>query len=145
MKIKINNGLQLLSTNLVKWLRLAKNTQKLIWVRMLSIVALVYSASFCMAFTDVSSPSALLMQASANIQHPTYEGVVTIVGDKVILKTHKYSYVVQDPDDILQKSPNFAKDSRLQSFRVCLKGQRSAAKEYVYGSYSYMLTITQLC
>ena len=145
MKTTLTQCLLILRNKISKSLTFIFMSHKSAWIQMISIVSLVYVAMFSMAFVELEDPIGSLSQIASTMPLAEYEGVVTVVGNEATLKTPKVTYLLDDPQEILHKSPYFAKNSQLQSFRVCIEAERSAVKTPVKGSYSYKLIIEDLC
>ena len=145
MKFTLNKRLSILRDKISKSLAAILVPQKSAWVQTISIVSLVYISMISMAFVNIDDHSRLLGEMDGFLPTADYEGVVTVVGDEATLKTSKVTYLLVDPEEVLHKSPYFAKNSQLQSFRVCIEAERSAAKTPRKGSYAYKLYIKDLC
>ena len=144
MKFTLNQRLLILRDKVSKILAVILAPQKTAWVQTISIVSLVYVSMVSMAFVNIDEHK-LLAEVEGFLPTADYEGVVTVVGDEATLKTSKVTYLLVDPEEVLHKSPYFAKNSQLQSFRVCVEAERSAAKIPRKGSYAYKLYIKDLC
>lgn len=145
MKTTLAQRLLILREKISKSNTFLQMSHKATWVHMISIMSLVYVAMISMAFVELDDPNELLTQITSTLPIADYEGVVTMVGDKATLKTPKITYLLDDPKDILHRSPYFAQNSQLQSFRICIEAERSTLKKPVKGNYPYKLLIKDLC
>lgn len=130
-----------ISKNLTSILAFKRST----WLQSFGVVSFIYAAMISMAFVSIDDPQNLLDKANDALPIADYEGVVTLVGDEAILKTPKVTYLLVDPEGVLHKSPYFAENSQLQSFRVCIEAERSFSKAPLKGSHAYKLFIKDLC
>ena len=110
------------------------------------IVILSISAVMSMAFSSIQNlPHMLIQPTHAGEQLTTYEGVLTFAGTEITLKTHERTYQLRDPNKVLNKAQHFEQNSSVQSFRVCIEGERSPLGSYGRGHYPYQIFVHSLC
>ncbi|WP_230659010.1 hypothetical protein [Psychrobacter sp. I-STPA10] len=144
MKLKLSQHLLILRDKILTRLTLILTAQKSAWLQCVAVICLFYAALVSMAFIDIIDTKNL-NNINSTQSSTEYKGVVTVVDDEAVLKTLKTSYILYDPKEMLHKSPYFTEKSQLQSFRICVHARRSVLKEHLKGSYTYKLTIKNLC